>query len=210
MTDSDKKPRPAAADETPLRTQHGLTTFVDLVTPWLLELGSWIFGALIAFNVVILGVVLTIGPVDSAVTIAIAGFAFALPPNIAGFVLLRLVDDMRKIRLQEAAATAPQAPGLSLEDMPSTDRQKLERKLGSITLRYTYGLMAVTVLLTLTGLTAALWHGALWIGIGFLVMLAVSQGVMVLAASQLGGGGNRWRAQSSADAAKTGEKPAPE
>lgn len=68
--------------------------------------------------------------------------------------------------------------------------------------------MAMTVLLTLIGLTAALWHGAWWIGAGFLVMLAVSQGVTVLAASQLGGGGDRWRAQSGADATeKKGDKP---
>lgn len=53
--------------------------------------------------------------------------------------------------------------------------------------------MALTSLLTLVGVTAALWHSAWWIGAGFLVMLVLSQLVLLAAVLQLGGGGERWR-----------------
>ena len=192
MTDSAKRRRQPVFDKTWRGTQVGLTQFLDVVTPWLLDLGSWIFGALIACNLVILGVVLTIGPVDDAVKVATAAFALALPPNVVGFVLLRLVADMRKIRLQETATQAFQQAGFQVEDMP--DPQKAERHLSSVTLGYTYSLMALTFLLTLVGVTAALWHSAWWIGVAFLVMLVLSLGVMLAAASQLGGGRGRWQA----------------
>lgn len=180
--------RRSVADGTWRRTQLGFTLFLDVATPWLLELGTWIFGALIAFDLVILGVVLTIGPVDYAVKIATTAFGLSLPPSVVGFVLLRLVTDMRKIRLQDTATQAFQDAGFNLEDRPQVDVKKIERRMSSVTLIYTYSLMAVTLFLTLIGLTAALWHSAWWIGVAFLVMLGISLLVLVLAAAQLGGG----------------------
>lgn len=189
MTDSPKRQARTAVDDTWRRTQLGFTQFLDVVAPWLLELGSWIFGALIAFNLVTLGVVLTIGPVDTAVKISTAAFALALPPNVVGFVLLRLVADIRKIRLQDTATKAFEEAGFRREDVPQPDTKRLERRMSSVTLAYTYGLMSLAILLTLVGLTAALWHSAWWIGVGFVVMLALCLAVLLLAVSQLGGGG---------------------
>ena len=189
---SAEKPKapPRRVDDTWRRTQAGVGQFFDLIVPWLFELGSWIFGALIALNVLILGVVLTIGPIDTAVKVATAAFAVSLPPNIAGFVLLRLVADMRKIRAPDKATQAFEEAGFQVEGLP--DRQQAERRVSSVTLAYTYGLMALTLLLTLVGLTAVLWHSAWWIAVGFVVMLLASLGVVVAAASQLDGG-QRWR-----------------
>ena len=182
-------------DENWRRTQLGLSLFFDLAVPWLLDLGSWVFGALVAFNLVILGMVLTIGPVDTAVKLATAAFALSLPPNVAGFVLVRLVTDMRKMRAPDQAQQAFKDAGFELEGAP--DRKEAERRMSGVTLSYTYGLMSVSFLLTIAGLTAALWHSGWWIGTSFLVMLAVSVGVLLLAASQMGAGGERWRPPAS-------------
>jgi len=37
-----------------------MTTLLDRVKPWLIEFGSWIFGGLIAFNLIIVAPLLTI------------------------------------------------------------------------------------------------------------------------------------------------------
>lgn len=197
MTESDKRTRRAAADENWRRSQQGLSHLFDAITPWLMELGNWIFGALIAFNLLILGVVLTIGPVDVAVKIATAAFAAALPPNVVGFVLLRVADDMRKNRIRESAAQAFQDAGFQVEDAP--DPKVLEKQLGQRTLKYTYSLMTLTLLLTLIGLFAALWHSAWWIAVVFLATLVLSQVVMMAALSGVGGN-RRWRAARPAEA----------
>ena len=197
MTDSTKNRGQAIVDDTWRRTQVGFTLFLGVLTPWLMELGSWIFGALIAFNSLMLGVVLTIGPVDGAVKIATAAFALAIPPIVVGFVLLRLVADMIKIRLQKTATKALQDAGFKLEEISMPDPKQSERKMSNVTLMYTYSLMTVTVVLTLIGLTAALWHSGWWIGGAFLVMLASSVGVFIVATSQLGDRGQRWQAPSA-------------
>jgi hypothetical protein len=44
---------PPTADETFSQTLKGFGTLVERITPWLLDLGSWIFGALIAFDLLI-------------------------------------------------------------------------------------------------------------------------------------------------------------
>lgn len=194
MTDSPKSRPQAMLDDTWRRTQVGFSLFLDVMTPWLLELGGWIFGALIAFDLVMLGVVLTIGPVDGPVKIATAAFALAMPPTVVGFVLLRLVADMLKIRLQETATKAFQDAGFSLEEVAMPEPRQLERTMSTVTLAYTYSLMLVSVLLTVVGLTAALWHSAWWIAVVFLVVLVLSLGVLTLASSQLVGPGAKWRA----------------
>ena len=48
------------------QTQVGVSQLLDGIAPWLIELGNWIFGGLIGFNVAVLGAVLTIVPVDDA------------------------------------------------------------------------------------------------------------------------------------------------
>ena|SRR5437879_142802 len=95
-----------ADNDTWERTRAGLVKLLERLTPWLLDLGNWIFGALIAFNLLVLGALLTIGPVDTAVLIATAAFALALPPDVAGFLLLRLAADMKSVDLEQVATQA--------------------------------------------------------------------------------------------------------
>jgi len=171
--------RPAAVDETWLRTQAALGTLLARVTPWLLDLGNWIFGALIAFSLVILGAMLTVGPVDRAVLVATAAFALALPLDVAGFVLLRIAVDMKKVDLETVATAAFVEAGFTSEEVgQALDPRESEQKRTRKVLLYSYNLLTLTALLTLVGMTAALWHMAWWIGVAFAAMLLVSLSVV--------------------------------
>jgi hypothetical protein len=183
-------------------TQVGFAQFLAGIAPWLTELGNWIFGGLIAFNLVILGAVLTIEPLDNAVRIAIVADALALPPCLVGLVLLRLVADVRTIRNSQTAKQAFHDAGFTLDGLPPSQRQAAVQKLDTVILRFTTSLMMVTVLLTLVGLTAALWHAAWWIGVAFLAILALSLGTLLLGFAQLARGGARWRSPSDESEAK--------
>jgi len=174
-------------------TQVEFAQFVVGIAPWLMELGNWIFGGLIAFNLVILGAVLTIEPVDDALKIAIAADALALPPGVVGLILFRLVADVRSLRQTQTAKQALHDAGFTLDGLPPSEHEAAVRTLNRDILRYTNGLMVVTVLLTLVGLTAALWNSAWWIGVAFLAVLVLSLGTLVLGAAQLARGGARWR-----------------
>jgi hypothetical protein len=52
---------------------------LENIMPWLLDVGSWIFGGLIAFNLLVMASLITVGPVDRSIKISTAGFALALP-----------------------------------------------------------------------------------------------------------------------------------
>jgi hypothetical protein len=178
-------------DITARRTASGLSRLVDAVTPWLLDLSSWIFGALIAFNLVILGALLTVGPVDPAVKISTLSFALALPLDVAGFLLLRLVGDLSKGGVADLAADAFEKEGFVREG-PAPSRELVEKRLQGATLRYSYLVLGVALVLTVAGVTAALWHMAWWIGAAFVVMAFVSQGVIFLVVMSLDTS-ERWR-----------------
>ena len=47
---------------------------IEWITPWLVEVGSWMFGGLVALNLVVIAALLTVGPVDRAVMIGVAAF----------------------------------------------------------------------------------------------------------------------------------------
>lgn len=189
MSEGAPRARPSPGDKTYTQTFVGLGRLIDSITPWLLDLGSWTFGALIAFNLVVLGALLTVGPVDLAVKIATAAFAVALPLGVGGLVLLRLLTDMGKSNLGDTATKAMIDVGFSFGQARPTDESRARR----IALLYTYALLTVTVLMTLTGLTASLWHMGWWIGVVFIVVAFLSQLVVVLALSPMSPQG-RWRA----------------
>ena len=180
-------------DDSWKRTVTALGSVLERITPWLLDLGNWIFGALIAFNLVILGALLTVGPVDHAAVIATAAFALALPVDVAGFLLLRLASDLKTVDLEQVATSAFVEAGFAAEDRPAApDPQESEKRRARITLRYSYGLLALAVLLTLVGLAAALWHMSWWIAIAFVVMVLLTQAVVAMAISSTGSNA-RWR-----------------
>jgi hypothetical protein len=169
------------------RTVAAFGKLIERITSWLLELGTWIFGALIGFNLLILSALLTVGPVDTAVLIATAGVALALPPDIAGVLLLRLAAEMKRIDLEQLATQAFVEVGFEVTDVATSERpDEVEHRRARIILRYSYGLMALGLVLTFIGVAAALWHMAWWIGAAFVGTAIVSQAVFLLALSATG------------------------
>jgi hypothetical protein len=177
----------ATGSDTPVRTARALGTLVERITPWLLELGAWIFGALIAFDILILSALLTVGPIDSAVLIATAAVALALPPAIAGLLLLRLAAEMKRVDVEQVATQALVESGFTVHDLePKQSPATLEQHRARAVLRFSYSLMALTVALSFIGVTAALWYMAWWIGAAFAVMAVMSLLVFLLAVSSSG------------------------
>jgi uncharacterized membrane protein YcjF (UPF0283 family) len=73
------------------------------------------------------------------------------------------------------------------EQIASPKARAAQRKRrATIVLRYSFGVLTLSVALTLTGLTAALWHIAWWIGIVFLAMAVISLGIVIAALATLG------------------------
>jgi hypothetical protein len=183
-------PRPGEPSNTPDDPQliwAGLEKFFERITPWLFDLGLWFFGSLLAFNLLILAALLNIGPVDRAVKVAAAAFAFALPLNVAGLFLLRVVRELKDIKLEDELAQAFLDAGFSggghLAD--SAALEALRRRRTQMVLGVSPLVLALSVILTLTGLLAALWHVTWWIAIGFLGVLAISAAIVVLAVAGL-------------------------
>ena len=200
----------AAANDELKRTFTAIGMVVERISPWLFDLGSWIFGALIAFNLLILGALLTVGPVDVAVLISTAALAISLPMDVAGFFLLRLAADMKNVGLEEVATQAFQEVGFETEEQvpPANARELIEKRQTRIVLSYVYALLALSVLFTLVSVTAALWHMAWWIGILFVAVAVVSQGA-VIAAMTSSGSSTIWRAPSGAEEPRPESKVSP-
>src|SRR5690242_18873857 len=72
------------------------TRLVDRLAPWLFEVGSWTFGGLIATTMLVLAALFTVGPVDVAVALSTAAFAVALPLDVSGLVLVRIVQHLTR------------------------------------------------------------------------------------------------------------------
>jgi len=176
-------------DERARQSLDAIGRLFDRTTPWLTEIGKWIFGGLIAINLVVMSSLLTIGPVDVAVRTAITLFACALPMNLAGLVVLRLTKDLVDFGVDDLAHQAFKESGFAEIDAyfpPASERAALVKRRASVALRYSLAIAAVSGVLTFAGLVAALWHIAWWIGSVFLVMVGLSAGLAarVLAQAQ--------------------------
>ena len=168
---------PDAAD--PAMT--ALTRTLAAATPWLLDLGSWVFGALIGFALLILAALFTVGPADRAVLIGTAALALGLPLEVGAFVLLRLIKDFQSTQLEAAAAQAFHEAGIDLpETAPGLAAQPAgppRRTLYALTAAY--AMLVLAVLCTITGTTATLWHMAWWIAVAFLATVGATAFMVV-------------------------------
>jgi hypothetical protein len=184
----------ASVDDTVQRTRTAWSRVLGEITPWLLELGAWIFGALIAANLVFLGALLAVGRVDPAVEVSGAAMAIALPVNVVGFFLLRLAKDLKQVGLEQVTMKAFQEVGFTTEELgPAAVSFELsEKKRAETMLAYSYTLLMFGAVLTVVGLTAALWHLAWWIGVVFVVASVLGQ-FIVSRAVTTGGSNLRWR-----------------
>ncbi len=158
-------------------------------TPGLFDVGSWIFGGLIAFTLLIMASLITVGPVDLYIKVATASLALALPLDVTGLVLLRLVQDMKPVRFEQEVSQTFQEVGLTPDEMqiPSLSSLQALRIRGTqIALRYALGILTLSVVLTIAGMTATLWHMGWWIAIAFVAMVVISLliALLAMAASQ--------------------------
>jgi hypothetical protein len=178
-------------EEEDRRLWRGFGNFIDRVTPSLFELGAWLFGSLIAFNLLVLASLFTIGPLDSSIKIATVAFAWALPLNLIGLFLLRMVQQPKGVELEDELVRAFQEQGFVSDQIPSAPDlaaalASMRRRRTVLVLRFSSGILVLSVLLTLSGLTATLWYMSWWIAVSFLamVLLCIVIAVAILAASQ--------------------------
>lgn len=159
-------------------------TLLEGITPWLLDIGGWIFGALIALNLLVLASLVTVGPSDRAVLIATLCLALALPPDVGGFLLLRLLEDLSKVQLDQVAADAFAAEGFDRKQFEAAAQPAdVARRRSRKVLTYAYSMLNLGAVLTIAGLTATLWHMAWWIAVAFLAATGVSLVLVALAMS---------------------------
>lgn len=180
--DDSKAARRAAEAEASGQVMTALNRTVEAAAPWLLDLGTWIFGALIGFDLLMVAALLTVGPVDRAVLISTAAFAAGLPPEVSAFVLLRLVRDLKENKIEQIAAQTFADAGVdNVRDLLPVQEQQAEGALARRTMRVlavAYGLLGVSTASALVGITATLWHMAWWIAVMFAGVVAVSQFVV--------------------------------
>jgi hypothetical protein len=164
-------------DEQSARTFTGLRNLVERITPWLVDVGSWIFGGLTAVNLVVISALITVGPVDAAIRTSTAALAAALPLNIAGIILLRLIKDVNDVGLDDLTQQAFQESGFPQIDAyfpPPGERASQHARRVRVALLYSLGMAAVSIALTVTGMAAAVWHMGHWIAVVLLSAVGLS------------------------------------
>ena len=142
---------------------------------------------MIAVNLVLVSALITVGPVDRATRIATGALAGALPLNIAGIVLLRLIKDVKDIGLDDLTLRAFQ--DACFRDIEAYFPVPLERgsqhsRRTRLALVYSAGIAALSIGLTVTGMTAALWHMARWIALVLLSSVMLSALLVPVALAQ--------------------------
>jgi hypothetical protein len=155
----------------------------ESITPWLVEFGTWIFAGLIGFALIVIAPLVTIGPADTTIIVSTVALALTLPLNLAGLLLLRLVQDMQRYEEKLAQGFHDASAILGADFASSLAASPTQKRRTEVILICSLGILTVSALLTLTGLTAALWHVAWWIGILFLLMTIISLGIVVVALS---------------------------
>jgi len=173
----------AAQEEQNKQIMKAFGKLVARITPWLVEVGGWIFGGLIAFTLLVMASLLTIGPVDPAIMVATTAFALALPLNVTGLFLLRLVEDLKHIGFEEELAQAFQEVDFTVGEQVVSAKalESWRKRRTGIVLGSSLGILGLRVLLTLTSLVAVLWCMAWCIGVIFFVMVIISLVIIIVA-----------------------------
>ncbi len=177
--DQDKQSMKQIWQATPDEVRKAFGKVLERITPWLFEFGSWIFGGLIAFTLLVMAPLFTIGPVNPAILVATTTFALALPLDVAGLVLLRLVQDLKHFGFEEELVQAFQEVGFTVTSPTALEAQR-QRRTG-VVLSFSLGILTLSALLTLTGMIATMWHMAWWIGVVFFAMAVLSFVIVIVA-----------------------------
>ena len=182
MSQSDSTPADPDMDKQAQQSMKAFGNLVDRITPWLFSFGSWIFGGLIAFNLLIIASLITVGPTHPAILVSITAFACALPLDVGGLFLLKLVQDMKDVGFEDHVLHAFQDAGIPIEAYfpPPQASGSLYKRGTHVALRYSLGIVGLCIVLTLTGIVATLWYMAWWIGVVFIAMIMLSQAIVVI------------------------------
>ena len=170
-----------AVDERAARSFSGLRNLAERITPWLVDVGSWIFGGLTAVNLVVISALITVGPVDEAIRGSTAALAAAFPLNVAGIILLRLIKDVNDVGLDDLTLRAFQDAGFPNIDAyfpPPGERAVQQARRSRVAMLYSMGIAAVSIALTMTGMSAAMWH--MGRPIAFVLLTAATLSVAVV------------------------------
>ena len=173
----------AAAQELDRQSMKALEAMTESITPWLVEFGTWIFAGFIGFALIVIAPFITLGPIDSTIIVSTVALALTLPLNLTGLLLLRLVQDMKRYEDKLAQGFHDASLILGSEFASPLAASPIQKRRTEIILLVSLGMLAVSALLTLIGLTAALWHVAWWIGGLFLLTTIISLGIVVVALS---------------------------
>jgi MFS family permease len=173
----------AAAQELDRQSMKALEAMAESITPWLVEFGSWIFAGLIGFALIVIAPLVTLGPVETTILVSTVALALTLPLNLAGLLLLRLVQDMQRYEDKLAQGVHDASAILGAEFASPLAASPTQKRRTEMILIFSLGILTVSALLTLIGLVAALWHVAWWIGVLFLLMTIISLGIVVVALS---------------------------
>jgi hypothetical protein len=178
---------PPTVDDQSAPTFRGLRNLVEAALPWLTDVGSWIFGGLTAVNLVVVSALITVGPVDAAIRTSTAALAAALPLNVAGILLLRMIKDVNDVGLDDLTLHAFRDAGFPDIDayFPSLSERKSRRaRRARVALLYSLGIAALSVALTVTGVSAAVWHMGRWIAFVLLAAVILSAALVVVVVAQ--------------------------
>jgi len=143
----------------------GLGLLAARAEPWLFEVGSWIFGGLLAFNLVLVSALITVGPADDAILISITALACALPLEVAGMCVVRFAKDARNVGIDDLTLQSFKDagfPDIEAYFPPAGERDRLRARRSAVALRYSLGIGSLSMALTALGLLAALWYMAWW------------------------------------------------
>ena len=173
----------AAAQELNRQSMKAFEAVTESITPWLVEFGTWIFAGLIGFALIVIAPLVTVGPVETTIIVSTVALALTLPLNLAGLLLLRLVQDTQRYEDKLAQGYHDASVILGAEFAAPLVAGPMQKRRTEVILLVSLGILTVSAVLTLIGLTAALWHVAWWIGILFLLMTIISLGIVIVALS---------------------------
>ncbi len=166
-----------ALHEQSQQSMKALGNLMEAVTPWLFSFGNWIFGGLIAFNLLVMASLITVGPVHPAILVSITAFVCALPLNVIGLFWLRLIQDMKDVAIDDVTLRAFQDAGFpNIEAYFPSAQEKvaLHKRRSDVALRYSIGVATLSITFTLVGMVAALWYMAWWISVVFIAVVILS------------------------------------
>lgn len=195
MSENDPSPvaqspdRPVDKEALSNLRQQIFGNMLDQLRPWLLEFGNWIFGGLIGFNLVIFAAVLYLAAAATSpmILLSLAAFVCAMPLDVSGLIALKLVKDMETVAIDDVMKQAFKDANIPprSDSLPVEEANVVQRRRANIGLRYAGRLAAISALLTLLGMVAALWYVAWWVAVLFLVVAVITCYITMRIAPQL-------------------------